>query len=196
MRKTVSRIQRSDFIMLFDSLGGHPQGNGPVSAAGRWGASFSTGGEDLKLWGVKVLVRGVDDEGAFTVSVHTDAGVLPGDIIATTGPISDAVLPTVHQALTVDLPCELAPAARYWVVIAPAEGRSSSLDWAFTQAGVGPGVASEFYAEESSGAWQSYPNSEGGPCQMAVLSRAPEPPVWAVLFGGWPARPKRTPRAA
>ena len=182
--------------MVFDSLGGHPQGNGPVSAAGRWAASFSTDSEGLKLWGVKALVRGADDEGAFTVSVHADAGALPGEVVATTGPLPDAILPPVHQPLTFDLPVDLEPEARYWVVIAPAEGHSSSLDWAFTQAGVGPGVAGEFYAEESSGAWQAYPNTDGGPCQMAVLSKAPEPPVWAVLFGGWTPRPKRASRAA
>jgi hypothetical protein len=182
--------------MLFDSLGGHPQGNGPVSAAGRWAASFSTGGEDLKLWGVKVLVRGADDDGAFTVSLHADADALPGDVIASSGPIPDSALPAAHQPFTIDLPAELSSEARYWVVIAPADGQSSSLDWAFTQAGVGPGVAGEFYAEESSGAWQSYPNSDGGPCQMAVLSKAPEPPVWAVLFGGWSPRPRRVSNAA
>ncbi len=182
--------------MLFDSLGGHPQGNGPVSAAGRWAASFSAGGEDLKLWGVKVLVRGVDDDGAFTVSLHADADFLPGEVIATSGPVPDSVLPSVHQPMTFDLPTELEPGARYWVVIAPAEGQSSSLDWAFTQAGVGPGVAGEFYAEESSGAWQAYPNSDGGPCQMAVLSKAPEQPVWAVLFGGKTPKPRRLSNAA
>jgi len=183
--------------MLFDSHEGHPQGNGPISAAGRWAASFSTGGEGLKLWGVKVLVCGTDDEGAFTVSVHADVGAMPGEAIATTGSIPDSVLPAAHQPMTFDLPAELEPEARYWVVIAPAEGQASSLDWAFTSAGVGPGVASEFYAEESSGAWQAYPNSDGGPCQMAVLSKAPEePPVWAVLFGGRTPRPRRASRAA
>ena len=182
--------------MVFDSLGGHPQGNGPVSAAGRWAASFSTGGEGLKLWGVKALVRGADDGGAFMVSLHAAAGALPGEAIATTGPIPDSILPTAHQPMTFDLPAELRPEARYWVVMAPAEGQSSSLDWAFTQAGVGQGVASEFYAEESSGAWQTYPNSEGGPCQMAVLSKPPEQPVWAVLFGGLAPKPRRASRAA
>lgn len=196
MRIQASRIQRSEFIMVFDSLGGHPQGNGPVSAAGRWAASFSTNGEGLKLWGVKALVRGADDGGAFTVSVHADGGALPGEVLVSTGPIPDSVLPPAHQAVTFDLHAELEPGARYWVVIAPAEGQSSSLDWAFTQAGVGQGVASEFYAEESSGAWQAYPNSEGGPCQMAVLSKAPEPPVWAMLFGGWTPRLRRESHAA
>jgi hypothetical protein len=196
MRKTASRIQRSDYIMIFDSLGGHPQGNGPVSAAGRWGASFSTGGKDLRLWGVKVLVRGTDDQGAFTVSLHADAGALPGEMIAATDPIPDAILPTIHQPMAFDLPANLQPRARYWVVIAPAEGQTSSLDWAFTQAGVAPSVAGEFYAEESSGSWQAFPNSDGGPCQMAVLAKPPEPPAWAVLFGGRPPKPRRTSRAA
>src|SRR5580658_4703576 len=99
MRIQASRIQRPEFIMVFDSLGGHPQGNGPVSAAGRWAASFSTDSEGLKLWGVKALVRGADDEGAFTVSVHADAGALPGEVVATTGPLPDAILPPVHQPL-------------------------------------------------------------------------------------------------
>lgn len=182
--------------MLFDSLGGHPQGNGPVSAAGRWAASFSTTGGDLSLWGVKVLVRGGDEEGAFTVSLHADAGTRPGEVVATTGPLPDSLLPPVHQPMSFDLSARLDALARYWVVIAPAEGQSSSLDWAFTQAGVGPEVACEFYAEESSGAWQSYPNTEGGPCQMAVLSRPPEQQVWSSIFSSWSSKPKRPPRAA
>ena len=148
--------------------------NGPL------GNSFSTGSAAYTLTSVDLLVLADNpsDGGSFTVSLLSDSSIHPGATIAT-DTFHDAVLSTSLSTLSAPFSSiALAADTRYWIELSTSTG---SLEWSFTGANDGIGVANEynFYAGSVSA------NQSFTPYQMRIGSAVPEPSTWALMLAGF-----------
>ena len=111
--------------------------NGPL------GNSFSTGAAGYTLTSVDLLVLADNpsDGGSFTVSLLSDSSIHLGATIAT-DTFNDSVLSTSLSTLSAPFSSiKLTADARYWIELSTSTG---SLEWSFTGANDGIGVANEY----------------------------------------------------
>jgi hypothetical protein len=150
--------------------------NGPL------GNSFSTGSSAYTLTsvGLLVLADNPSDGGSFTVSLLTDNSIHPGSTI-TTDTFADSMLSTSLSTISAPFSSiALAADTRYWIELSTSTG---SLEWAYTAANNGIGVANEynFYAGSVS------PNNSFTPYQMSIGSGSavPEASTCALMLAGF-----------
>jgi hypothetical protein len=148
--------------------------NGPL------GNSFSTGPSAFTFTGVDLLVLAdnASDGGSFTVSLLNDSSIHPGSGIAT-DTFDDSVLSTSLSTLSAHFSSiALAADTRYWIELSTSTG---SLEWSFTGANEGIGVANEFnFFAGSVSANQAFT-----PYQMSIGSAVPEASTWALMLAGF-----------
>ena len=111
--------------------------NGPL------GNSFYTSSSAFTLTSVDLLVLTDNpiDGGAFTVSLLSDSSIHPGATIAT-DTFNDSALSTSLTTLSAPFSSiKLAADTRYWIELSTSTG---SLEWSFTGANDGIGVANEY----------------------------------------------------
>jgi PEP-CTERM motif len=151
-----------------------------TSDSGPLGNSFSTGPSGYSLTAVDLLVLADNpsDGGSFTVSLLNDSSIHPGSTIAT-DTFKDSMLSTSLSTISAPFSSiALAADTRYWIELSTSTG---SLEWSFTAANVGIGVANEynFYAGSVSA------NQSFTPYQMSIGSAVPEPSTWALMLAGF-----------
>jgi hypothetical protein len=151
-----------------------------TSDSGPLGNSFSTGPSGYSLTAVDLLVLADNpsDGGSFTVSLLNDSSIHPGSTIAT-DTFHDSMLSTSLSTLSAPFSSiALAADTRYWIELSTSTG---SLEWAYTAANDGIGVANEynFYAGSVSA------NQSFTPYQMRIGSAVPEPSAWALMLAGF-----------
>lgn len=151
-----------------------------TSDSGPLGNSFSTGPSGYTLTEVDLLVLADNpsDGGSFTVSLLNDSSIHPGSTIAT-DTFHNSMLSTSLSTLSAPFSSiALAADTRYWIELSTSTG---SLEWSFTGANVGIGVANEynFYAGSVSA------NQSFTPYQMSIGSAVPEPSTWALMLAGF-----------
>jgi len=150
-----------------------------TSGSGPLGNSFSTGPSGYTLTAVDllVLVDNPSDGGSFTVSLLNDSSIHPGSTIAT-DTFHDSMLSTSLSTLSAPFSSmALAADTRYWIELSTSTG---SLEWAYTAANDGIGVANEYnFSAGSVSANQAFT-----PYQMRIGSAVPEPSTWALMLAG------------
>jgi hypothetical protein len=171
--------------VLYNNIGGVASGgqaHASTSDNGPLGGSFSTGPSSFTLASVDLLVLADNpsDGGSFTVSLLKDSSKTPGSTIAT-DTFADSVLSTSLSTLSAPFSSiTLAADTRYWIELSTSTG---SLEWSYSAANNGVGVAHEYnyYAHSVS------PNNSFTPYQMSIGSGSavPEASTWALMLAGF-----------
>jgi hypothetical protein len=137
--------------------------------------SFSTPARALNLTDVMVNLTGTPDAGSLSIDLLSDnptpLGPLPtpGAFLTHLGTVFDSSFNGTLQTFDFpQAPFALSPSTRYWVQLS---STTTSGTWNFSFDISGPGVATEFYANEGG---VSFPNSDG-PYEMQVSAGVPEP---------------------
>ena len=167
--------------VLFNSLGGRPDGSDIISGAGPIGASFSSGADNLDLVDIHIGLTDAGDVGSGTTTVSLFSnnpaigGPTPGTLVATLGAISDSQLSDTFQDYNFSLvtPIGLSPDTRYWIVLSSTA--TSTAQWAYTLNSAGVGVGSEYF----NNAGGTEPNSTGP--YLLEVTTVPEPSSLALL---------------
>ncbi|MFM7244503.1 MAG: choice-of-anchor R domain-containing protein [Planctomycetaceae bacterium] len=196
-------VGRADVI--FDNLS-QPSGGGdyvkPGSGVqGPLYDSFSTGtGAGFLLTDVQLLLfnaginAGSTSIGIYDTRTLSGGAVVPGDLVATIGTVSDSSLSGTASVWNVSVasPVSLAAGTRYWAGLSTSD--NANAQWSFTSTNAGTGVAGEYLSNNLG----TFPTSEiTGPYQMAVsVTAVPEPVGCAMLLaslacGGLSMRPRR-----
>lgn len=163
-------------VVLYNNLGGSIVGRDPLVSFGPLADSFSTGGTAVNLSDVKVnLWTGAIVDPLATISLLGDNSTSPGALISTLGTVDvSGSTPTVYDLG--GLSVSLAASTRYWIEVTTSD---TNMEWPWTTATGGTGVAGEFFSNANG----VFPNS-GGPYLMEVSAMVPEPPVLPIFALG------------
>lgn len=170
--------------VLYDNLGATPSGTDPV--AGDFGPladSFSTGASPFDFTSLTVLLDGTASTGTVTAYLLADSSTNPGPVLETIGVIDESALTATPTDYTLNTSFSLSPDTRYWIELTDSDGAAN---WNWSSDVSGPGVASEFFAnDDGTGSPRVFPNNPGGPYQMEVsgsLAAVPEPRTISLLL--------------
>jgi hypothetical protein len=168
---------------IYDNLDATPGGADPVDQEvfGPLYDSFSTGGTAYDLRSISLLLSlsgpanggetdvalFADDDGAPDTTPILDFDVLP-----------DSQLTGSPEVYSTETNYVLAANTRYWIGLRSTDGGLAQWSWSLDTSG--PGVAGEFFANQSG----VFPYTDG-PYQMELSDVAvPEPAAWALMLVG------------
>lgn len=162
-------------------------------------ASFGSGPTALSLTSATLLLRGSATNAVAQLSLYTDAGLVPGSLVATlTSPVtySTSLASTIFASSGVTLTAN----STYWIVLRAVTGR---FDWAWTSNNSGTGVGFQHTWAVSDNAGSVWFSSDTFPTQFtitadtATVTAVPEPTGLSLLAGslavGLLARHRRQP---
>ena len=163
---------------LYDNLSAPSNGVTPPSAFGLDPIYdlFSNGNSsNFFLRNINLLLSGnPTDGGSFNVSLYRDSGATPGGVVVNFGNISDSILSTSLNVVSIPFaPYPLLPNMRYWVGISSAY----SVSWSWSLDISGLGVAGEYFSATGN----VFPNIDG-PWQMSVTDNTTPLPAALPLF--------------
>jgi hypothetical protein len=167
--------------IIYDNLGAVTSGTDPVGSFGPLSDSFTTLGQAVPVANLEFLLDGTPTSGGFfQINLLSDNSGAPGSLIASSGPVTDALLNTMLTPHGATCFCNLAADTRYWLQIADAG--STSANWAWSLDTSGPGVAGEFFANVDG----VFPNVDGAyQMEVSVAGTVPEPATWALTLAGF-----------
>jgi hypothetical protein len=169
--------------VLYDNLSGLSAAADTVAGNIYLANSFSTGVTAFDLVDVTVKLTGGPGSGSISIDLWSDSGTnSPGNWQHNIGTLDDDLLPTdgAYQdfVFVMATPIHLEASTRYWVVMASGDGSSAA--WAYSFDISGPGVAGEYFANDT-GVYEN----DFGPYQMLIGDEAPgvPEPVSLALVG-------------
>lgn len=163
-------------VVTFSNLNAATVDADSIAAYGPIADSFSTAEYGTTLNQVSLLLNGAPDSGSVTVRLLSSSFLSPGSVLTTIGTVNDSSLSSTLTSYTLPLasPFQLGANTRYWIQLT---SNNSSANWAWSANVSGPGVAGE-YLSNANGVFE---NASEAPCQMQVITSAPEPSNLAVL---------------
>ncbi|MGA3131866.1 MAG: choice-of-anchor R domain-containing protein [Terracidiphilus sp.] len=168
---------------LYNNLSASPFGADSVYGDVIVFDSFSTGSSPVLLDSVTLELLldpgngNSGDGGIVTVTLDSDNSTSPGSALETIGTIGDSALTFSPADYTLTTDFALSADTRYWIELT-SPGGASSADWSWNFGTSGPGVAGEYYGNES-GVHQN----TGGPYLMDVEATVTPEPSSLLLLG-------------
>ena len=164
--------------VIFDNLSASSSGTDTIFGFGPLADSFSTGASSFTLANIGLKLEDVGaPTGSFTIQLMADNNISPGSPIYTIATVQDSSLTNSLQDyyFLLTQPQVLDPNTRYWIELSSTD--NSTANWSYSVDTSGPGVANEYFFNQSC---NPHCSNDNGPYQMQI-SEVPEPATLLTL---------------